>query len=53
MSRLEGKVSALCLELKEGHELVIAQQTPIKEIDPCVSILKIQLGAMTRSQVMG
>jgi hypothetical protein len=34
-----------CLELKEVHELVIAQPAPIKEIDPCANILKIQLGA--------
>jgi len=45
VSRFEGKVSALCLELKEVHELLIAQRAPIKEIDPCASILKIQLGA--------
>jgi hypothetical protein len=45
VSRLEGKVSALCLELKEVHELEIAQRAPIKKIDPCASILKIQLGA--------
>ncbi len=38
-------MSALCLELKEVHELLIAQWAPIKEIDPCASILKIQLGA--------
>jgi hypothetical protein len=43
--RLAGKVSALCLELKEMHELLMAQRAPIKEIDPCASILKIQLGA--------
>ncbi len=41
MSRLEGKVSALCLELKEVHELLIVQRAPLKEIDPCASILKI------------
>ncbi len=45
MFRLAGKVSALCLELKEMHELLMAQRAPIKEIDPCASILKIQLGA--------
>jgi hypothetical protein len=44
VSRIKGKVSALCLELKEVHELLIAQWVPIKEIDPCASILKIQLG---------
>ncbi len=47
MSTLEGKMSALCLELKEVHELLIAQRAPIKEsdpCDPCASILKIQLG---------
>ncbi len=38
-------MSALCLELKEVHELLIAQHAPIKESDPCASILKIQLGA--------
>jgi hypothetical protein len=38
-------MSALCLELKEVHELLIVQQARIKEIDPCASILKIQLGA--------
>jgi hypothetical protein len=38
-------VGALCLELKEVHKLLIAQWAPIKEIDPCASILKIQLGA--------
>ncbi len=38
-------MSALCLELKELHELLIAQWAPIKENDPCASILKIQLGA--------
>ncbi len=38
-------MSALCLELKEVHELLMAQWAPIKEIDPCASILKIQLGA--------
>lgn len=27
------------------HELLMAQRAPIKEIDPCASILKIQLGA--------
>jgi hypothetical protein len=37
-------VSALCLELKEVDELLIVQRAPIKEIDPCASILKIQLG---------
>ncbi len=45
MSKLESKVGAVCLELKEVHELLIVQQSPIKEIDPCASILKIQLGA--------
>jgi hypothetical protein len=45
MSRLEGKVNAFCLELKEVHELIIVQRAPIKEIDPCANILKIQLGA--------
>jgi hypothetical protein len=45
VSKLEGKVSALCLELKEVHKLLIAQRAPIKEINPCASILKIQLGA--------
>jgi hypothetical protein len=44
VSRFESKVSALCLELKEVHELLIAQRAPIKEIDPYASILKIQLG---------
>jgi hypothetical protein len=39
--RLKGEMSALCLELKEVHELLIAQQAPIKESDPCASILKI------------
>jgi hypothetical protein len=43
--RLEGKVNAHCLELKEVHELLIAQWAPIKKIDPCANILKIQLGA--------
>jgi hypothetical protein len=45
VSKFEGKMSALCLELKELHELLIAQWAPIKENDPCASILKIQLGA--------
>jgi len=44
VSRLEGKMSALCLELKEVHELLIAQRAPINESDPFASILKIQLG---------
>jgi len=44
VSRLEGKVSALCLELKEVHERLIAQRAPIKEIDPRARILRIQLG---------
>jgi hypothetical protein len=38
-------MSALCLELKEMHELLIVQRARIKESDPCASILKIQLGA--------
>ncbi len=45
MFRLEGKVSALCLKLKEMNELLIVQWAPIKEIDPYTSIVKIQLGA--------
>jgi hypothetical protein len=45
VSRLEGKVNAFCLELKEVHELLIAQWAPIKESDPCASRLKIQLSA--------
>jgi hypothetical protein len=45
VSRLDGKVIALCLELKEVHELINAQRAPIKEIDPCVNILRIQLGS--------
>jgi hypothetical protein len=45
VSRLKGTMSALCLELKEVHELLIVQRARIKEIDPCASILKIQLGA--------